>query len=126
MKAYNNNRKMVGLMHEMSLMVGIIELLRKSAAENNISKITKVMLVVGDMTMAVPDALQFAFDSFRDEKLFQDALLEIQKEPVCGECKDCHHNFGIDDFNFLCPSCSSPNVRVASGRGLYIDNYEGD
>jgi hydrogenase nickel incorporation protein HypA/HybF len=117
---------MVGLMHEMSLMVGIIELLRKSAAENNISKITKVMLVVGDMTMAVPDALQFAFDSFRDEKLFHDAVLEIQKEPVRGECKDCHHNFGIDDFNFLCPSCSSPNVRVASGRGLYIDNYEGD
>lgn len=116
----------MGLMHEMSLMLGIVDLLRKNAAENNIGKISKVMLVVGDMTMAVPDALQFAFDSFRDEELFGDAVLEIQKKPVSGECKDCHQNFGIDDFNFLCPFCSSPHVRVASGRELYIDYYEGD
>lgn len=113
-------------MHELSLMMGVVDLLRKSAAENNIEKITKVMLVVGDMTMAVPDALQFAFESFKDEELFHDAVLEIRKEPVRGECKDCHHNFDIKDFNFLCPSCSGPNVRVASGRELYIDYYEGD
>lgn len=113
-------------MHELSLMMGVVDLLRKSAAEENITKITKVMLVVGDMTMAVPDALRFAFESFKDEELFQDAVLEIRKEPVRGECKDCHHNFDIKDFEFLCPSCSSSNVRVASGRELYIDYYEGE
>ncbi|MDD4261209.1 MAG: hydrogenase maturation nickel metallochaperone HypA [Syntrophaceticus schinkii] len=113
-------------MHELSLMVGVVDQLRKSAAEHNINKITKVMLVVGDMTMAVPDALQFAFESFQDEELFRDAVLEIKKEPVRGECKDCHHNFDIKDFVFLCPSCNSPHVRVASGRQLYIDYYEGD
>jgi len=113
-------------MHELSLMMGIVDLLRKSAAENNIKQITKVMLVVGDMTMAAPDALQFAFQSFQDEELFRDAVLEIRKEPVRGECKDCGHIFDVQDFAFLCPSCSSPNVRVASGRELYIDYYEGE
>jgi hydrogenase nickel incorporation protein HypA/HybF len=113
-------------MHELSLMMGVVDQLRKSAAENNIKKISKVLLVVGDMTMAVPDALQFAFETFKDEELFQDAVLKIRKEPVRGECRDCHHNFGVDDFAFVCPSCSSPNVRVASGRELYIDYYEGD
>jgi len=113
-------------MHELSLMMGIVDQLRKSAAENNIRKISKVMLVVGEMTMAVPDALQFAFETFKEEELFKDAVLEIRKEPVRGECKDCHHTFGVEDFAFVCPKCSSPNVRIASGRELYIDYYEGD
>ncbi|HHW28731.1 MAG TPA: hydrogenase maturation nickel metallochaperone HypA [Syntrophomonadaceae bacterium] len=113
-------------MHELSLMMGIVDQLRKSAAENNIKKISKVMLVVGEMTMAVPDALQLAFEAFKEEELFQNAVLEIRKEPVRGECKDCHHNFGVEDFAFVCPNCSSPNVRIASGRELYIDYYEGD
>jgi len=72
------------------------------------------------------DATDEDFESFKDEELFHDAVLEIRKEPVRGECKDCHHNFGVKDFAFLCPSCSSPHVRVASGRELYIDYYEGD
>lgn len=113
-------------MHEMSLMQGVVDLLRKSALENNIKKITRVLLVVGEMTMAVPDALQFAFETFKDEELFRSAVLEIRMEPVRGECKDCHCQFDIKDFVFLCPSCSGPNVRVASGRDLYIDYYEGD
>lgn len=113
-------------MHEFSLIQGVVDLLRKSAVENDIKQISKVMLVVGEMTMAVPDALQFAFEAFKDEELFRDAVLEIRKEPVRGECKDCQHQFDIKDFVFLCPSCSSPNVRIAAGRNLYIDYYEGD
>ncbi len=113
-------------MHELSLMQGVVNLLRKSASENNVKRITKVLLVVGEMTMAVPDALQFAFESFKEEELFRDAVLEIRMEPVRGECRDCHHSFDIKDFVFLCPFCSGPNVKVASGRDLYIDYYEGD
>ncbi|AFV12854.1 hydrogenase nickel incorporation protein HypA [Thermacetogenium phaeum DSM 12270] len=113
-------------MHELSLMQGVVNLLRKSASENNVKRITKVLLVVGEMTMAVPDALQFAFESFKEEELFRDAVLEIRMEPVRGECRDCHRSFDIKDFVFLCPFCSGPNVKVASGRDLYIDYYEGD
>ena len=113
-------------MHEMSLMMGIVDQLRKSAAEYHIKKFSIGMLGVGERTLAGPDALQLAFEAFKEEELFQNAVLEIRKEPVRGECKDCHHNFGVEDFAFVCPNCSSPNVRIASGRELYIDYYEGD
>ncbi len=114
-------------MHELSLMESVVRQLRASAAENDIKKITRVLLVVGKMTMAVPDALQFAFEVLqKEDELLKDAVLEIRDEPIRGECRDCHHVFDIENHEFLCPSCSGPNVKIVGGRELYIDFYEGD
>ena len=115
-------------MHEYSLMEGVVKQLRASAAENDIKQISQVALVVGKLTMAVPDALQFAFEAFRLEEplLKDDAVLEIREEPVMGECKDCQHRFEIKDYEFVCPSCSSVNIKLVGGRELYIDFYEGE
>ncbi|MDH7576675.1 MAG: hydrogenase maturation nickel metallochaperone HypA [Bacillota bacterium] len=113
-------------MHELSLMENVVQILRTNAAENGIKKITRIQLVVGKMTMAVPDALQFAFEVFKEEKLFKDAVLEIKEEPVRGECKECRQTFEIKDFEFLCPFCSGPQVKLVGGRELYIEFYEGD
>lgn len=114
-------------MHEYSLVDGVIRQLRASAAQNDVKQISRVVLVVGKMTMAVPDALQFAFEAFRqDEPLVKDAVLEIREEQVMCECKDCQHRFGIKDYEFVCPSCSSVNVKLVAGRELYIDYYEGE
>ncbi|NPV28712.1 MAG: hydrogenase maturation nickel metallochaperone HypA [Firmicutes bacterium] len=113
-------------MHELSLMENVVATLRASAAENRIKKITRIQLVVGKLTMAVPEALQFAFEVFKEEDLFKSAVLEIKEEPVRGECKECQHAFEIKDYEFLCPSCSSPQVKLVGGRELYIDFYEGD
>jgi hydrogenase nickel incorporation protein HypA/HybF len=115
-------------MHEYSLMEGVVKQLRASAAENDIKQISLVVLVVGKMTMTVPDALQFAFEAFRQQEplLKDDAVLEIREEPVAGECKDCQQRFEIKDYEFICPSCSSVNIKLVGGRELYIDFYEGD
>jgi hydrogenase nickel incorporation protein HypA/HybF len=115
-------------MHEYSLMEGVVKQLRASAAENDIKEISKVALVVGKLTMAVPDSLQFAFEAFRMEEplLRDDAVLEIREEPVMGECKDCQHRFEIRDYEFICPSCSGVNIKLVGGRELYIDFYEGE
>ncbi|MGD0152937.1 MAG: hydrogenase maturation nickel metallochaperone HypA [Thermacetogeniaceae bacterium] len=115
-------------MHEYSMVDGIVRQLRASAAENNIKQISRVALVVGKLTMAVPDALQFSFEAFRKEEplLKEDAVLEIREEPVMGECKDCQHRFEIKDYEFICPSCSGVNIKLVSGRELYIEYYEGE
>lgn len=112
--------------HEFSLVEGVVKQLRASAAENDIGKISRVMLVVGKLTMAVPDSLQFAFLAFKEEPLFQEAVLEIREHPAAGECKDCGQRFELKDYAFVCPSCSSVNIKLAGGRELYIDFYEGD
>lgn len=115
------------IMHELSLMDGVVRQLKSSASQNNISKIIKVVLVVGKLTMAQPDALQFAFEVFKkEEPLLEGGVLEIREEPVRGECQDCRSRFEIANYEFICPECNSPRVKIAGGRELYIDYYEGD
>ena len=41
-------------MHEYSLVEGVVKQLRASAKENDIKQISRVVLVVGKLTMAVP------------------------------------------------------------------------
>ena len=115
-------------MHEYSLVDGVVKQLRASAADNGIKQISRVALVVGKLTMAVPDSLQFAFEAFRQEEplLRDDSVLEIREEPVVGECKDCQQRFEIKDYEFVCPSCYSVNIKLVGGRELYIDFYEGE
>ncbi|MGB9791239.1 MAG: hydrogenase maturation nickel metallochaperone HypA [Thermacetogeniaceae bacterium] len=114
-------------MHELSLMESVVKQLHSSAAENGIKRITRVMLVVGKMTMAVPDALRFAFDALqKGDELLEGAVLEIREEPVRCECRDCGHSYDAPNYEFICPSCSSPNIKITRGRELYIDFYEGD
>lgn len=115
-------------MHEMSLMAEMVRILANSARENNIREITQVRLVVGKMTMALPDALQLAFEVFKGEPpLSSQALLEIEERETLGECQECGHSFTLtESYLFLCPACRSVRINILSGRELYIGHYEGE
>ncbi|MDI6812319.1 MAG: hydrogenase maturation nickel metallochaperone HypA [Desulfitobacteriaceae bacterium] len=115
-------------MHEMGLMASMVELLTESARHNQIQKINKVKLVVGKMSMALPDALQLAFDVYKAEGLFSsEAVLEIEERETMGRCRSCGRRFPVlDNCLFVCPDCQGIDVEVISGRELYIDHYEGE
>lgn len=111
-------------MHEMSLMASIFEILQKHLPNQKQTKVTKVTLVVGKLTNAVPDALQMAFEAFAKDTVFAGALLEIQVIPIQIKCLDCHLESELESPIFLCPACNSPAVEVLSGREMYIDSME--
>lgn len=115
-------------MHEMGLMASMVELLSESARHNQIEKINRVKLVVGKMSMALPDALQLAFDVYKANDLFRsDAVLEIEERETRGKCRSCGRCFPVpDNVLFVCPDCRGLDVEVISGRELYIDHYEGE
>lgn len=115
------------VMHEASLITGMMDLLRESARQNNINKINKVKLVVGKFTMALPDSLQFAFKALGQEELFKDAELEIEEQDIVCQCNSCGHQFPVrNGYVFMCPVCSGNQVDIISGRDLFVEYYEGD
>jgi hydrogenase nickel incorporation protein HypA/HybF len=48
------------------------------------------------------------------------AKLAIEQIPLLSRCKDCAHQFNIDDWNFSCPVCQSANLELLSGKELEI------
>jgi hydrogenase nickel incorporation protein HypA/HybF len=116
------------MMHEMSLMGDILQLVQEDAAEKGITKIDKVELVVGEISNAMPDALRMAFEIFRDQNLHlfdKDAQLIIHIEEAKAECVLCGLQYHPSQKIALCPACQIPSSKVLSGETFQILSYEG-
>ena len=115
-------------MHELSLMQSVTDIVKESAEQNNIFKISKVKLVVGKFSMALPDSLQFAFEAIAaSEPLLEGAILEIETRPIICQCLECDNETKIEDsYQFVCSGCGSAKVEIIQGRELYLDYYEGE
>jgi hydrogenase nickel incorporation protein HypA/HybF len=116
------------MMHEMSLMGDILQLVQEDAAEKGITKIDKVELVVGEISNAMPDALRMAFEIFRDQNLHlfdKDAQLIIHIEEAKAECVLCGLQYHPSQKIALCPACQIPSGKVLSGETFQILSYEG-
>jgi hydrogenase nickel incorporation protein HypA/HybF len=119
----------VNIMHELSIMQSVIDTVSDSARINGITRVNKVKLVIGKLTMALPASLQFAFEAFTHNEMFNGAVLEIEEREISCECRRCLNRFQIDEDEtccFICPSCGNDQVEITGGRELYIDYFEGD
>jgi len=114
--------------HELSIMEGVLNMIRESAVQHNISKVNRLKLVIGKLTMVLPDSLQFSFQALSSqEELFRDAVLEIEQKEIVIKCNSCQQQVTLEDgYCFVCPECGANSVEIISGRELYLDNYEGE
>lgn len=116
-------------MHEMSLMGDILQLVQEDAAKRNIVQIKKIELIVGEISNAMPDALQMAFEIFRDQNphLFSGAAqLIIHTEEAKAECVICGLTYHPTQKIALCPNCNIPSGKVLAGETFQILSYEGN
>ena len=53
-------------------------------------------------------------------------MLEIEEVIARGKCASCDTEFPVDNYQFICPSCSGPDISIVSGEELFIDSLEGE
>lgn len=111
-------------MHEMAIAQGILDIVLKTAAENEATKVMGIKLLIGEMTQVEPESLKFGFAALSMGSIAQGATVEITSIPLVGECNSCGQQFPIKKYCFLCSSCNSTNVTVISGRELAVDYLE--
>jgi hydrogenase nickel incorporation protein HypA/HybF len=115
-------------MHEMSLMGDILQLVQEDAALRGINHINKVDLIVGEISNALPDALQMAFEIFRDQNLHlfsENAQLLIHVEAAMAICVICGMEYHPKQKIALCPNCQIPSGKIQSGETFQVLSYEG-
>lgn len=113
-------------MHETALIMEVLKVVKKSAMENKMQRVTKITLSVGKLTMALPEALSFAFRILTQETMFSGAVLEIEEKELCLRCCDCGTKFSPEEIDFCCPGCSGTNTKILEGNELCILSYEGE
>ncbi len=96
-------------MHELSLVLSMLELAEAAARREGASQIEVIHLDLGDLSGVVPEALDFAFASARQGTMAESARLEVHRIPAVAYCEDCQQSFELDNRYgiALCPSCDA-------------------
>ena len=114
-------------MHELGIMTGVLEATKKSAQEAGALRVLAVNLSVGEMTEAIQDALEFAFEALSEcDDYLKDAKLTINMIKPKSKCLECGAVYEHDRFHMFCPECDSFATELIAGRELQIDSIEVD
>ncbi|MGI6045317.1 MAG: hydrogenase maturation nickel metallochaperone HypA [Eggerthellaceae bacterium] len=113
-------------MHEASIIMGVLDVVNKTAEEAHARRVTEVKLSVGEMTEAIPDSLHFAFDALTKGSICEGAHLSLRMVKPESLCLDCGARFTHDRFHMTCPECGSYVLELLHGRELDIDSIEVD
>ncbi|KAA3634451.1 MAG: hydrogenase maturation nickel metallochaperone HypA [Calditrichaeota bacterium] len=111
-------------MHELSIASSIIDSVTKEVKKHDVRSVYEIKLRIGELTAVVPDSLRFGFESLVKDTFLEHTQLTIETSKIEGECIDCKRGFTVENFNFICPHCSSKQVDIISGNELEILSIE--
>ena len=115
-------------MHELGIAKDLWQVITEQAKKNNLNKITKVKIKLGEASGIMEDLLRHSLvDHTFPGSIANNAKLEIIKEEIGAKCNSCNTMITKSSSkDFSCPKCKSSDIEVVSGRDVYIDNIEGN
>ena len=130
-------------MHEWALAEGVISTATRFAEENDLTEVTEVVVMVGELQQVEHEVLQFAFEQLKTP-LFKNAEFVLKTQPAKFRCRNCGHEWGFtaegmteevsEAIHFVpemahvyikCCQCGSPDFEVTEGRGVWLATIKG-
>ena len=113
-------------MHEMSIMQSVLDAAFSALEQSNESRITEIMLTVGEQTDIQEIPLNFAFEALKQGTVARNAKLKVNLLGTKSQCNDCDVDFEHDRFTMICPDCQSIDLKLITGKELRIDGLIAD
>ena len=113
-------------MHEFSITESVLNLALEKAGQADARKITRINLVLGDMSGVVGECVQFYFDALSRDTIAAGAQLAIEARPTKLRCQRCRSVFEPHDHDWTCPGCREMAIEIVSGRECYMESIEVD
>ncbi len=113
-------------MHEIAMVEDVFRIIMRVAGENNISRIDRVDIVIGEYLQIKPSLFEFAFESAREGTIASAACLNLETRMVELRCTGCRQLFLLKDLKYSCPRCGSGALEITDGRDIYIKSIEGE
>ncbi len=112
-------------MHELGIVVHVIEQVEKVADENNVDKVTKLTLEVGEVSSVVPELFKDCFEwSKKKSEYLKDAELELVVLEGISYCEDCGQTYKTTSYAKQCPHCGSNKTYLVTGNEVRIKDIE--
>jgi hydrogenase nickel incorporation protein HypA/HybF len=111
-------------MHEMSIVEGLLDVIRQEAAAHPDSLVTVVKVRVGALRLVEPATLQFCFRAATLDTDLAATELMIESVPAAARCQSCRCEFPVEEAWFECPSCHATSADLLSGNELELAELE--
>ena len=108
-------------MHELGIVVKVLEQVDAAAQEYHAEKILKVTMEVGEVSTIVPDLFTDAFDWAKKKTRFaQEAELEMIIIEGRTYCEGCGETYRTTEHGKKCPYCGSRETYLLTGDQVII------
>lgn len=112
-------------MHELGIVVHLIDRLEEIARKNNAKKVLRVTLEIGEVSGIVNDLFLDAYTwSKKKSEVLYGSELEIIPLKAFSYCRDCRNTFSTVESGKKCPKCKSENTYLLTGDEINIRNIE--
>ena len=113
-------------MHELAITQSMFDIVLKQAEQVHPKKVTKINLVIGEMTGVVSDSVQFYLDFMTKDTIAEGAVVSIKMVPAQARCRKCNRTFEMQEYDWTCPNCQGNIIDVIAGKELFVESIEVD
>ena len=107
-------------MHELSLVLNILEIADKQAQSHDTDRFESIELEIGTMAGVEMDAFLFAWEAAIKDTVLEDAERIIHHIQAKALCSSCGSRFEIAELYGACPTCGDFQKEILQGKELKI------
>jgi hydrogenase nickel incorporation protein HypA/HybF len=107
-------------MHELSIVMGIVDIAEKESKKINGSKVEVIELDIGELSGIEMDALNFAWKMAVEGTVLENAQRKINLIKAKAKCMECGYVFDVKALFDSCPKCNSYFKDIFQGKELRV------
>ena len=112
-------------MHELGVTFHIMDQVEEVAQENDVERIRKVVLELGEVSTVIESYLQSCWTwAAKKRSLFEKAELIVETLPAVTYCEDCKKTYPTVEHGTTCPFCGSGQTYLLHGNEFNIKEIE--
>jgi hydrogenase nickel incorporation protein HypA/HybF len=112
--------KIVIAVHELSLVLSIVDIANEQLQLNNAREIESIDLEIGSLAGVEMDALLFAWDAAVPGTALEKSERIIHLLPALARCMDCGMEYEIAQLFEACPGCGQYRSELLQGKELRV------
>lgn len=112
-------------MHELPVVLDIVRVMDEEAAKSEFKKITRINLIIGELSSVVSESVQMYFEIVAKDHPCEGAELVFEHRPAMLKCQSCGKEFPHGK-SFQCPDCGGDSMLLkGTGREFLIRSFDG-
>ena len=107
-------------MHELSIVMSIVEIAEQQAKEANAIIIEEIEIDIGCLSTVEMNAFEFAWSQAVKDTVLETTIKKINRIRGKAQCSDCGNSFYLENLYDPCPQCGQHLLHITEGKELRV------